>query len=91
MAQHITTNSGSLTARILRGDRVRFKDGHAAVYRRAYEFDANATFTVTSGKDFEGRLYIDGAPFCVWPRDVELAWSSAAERRAALLAAGHVK
>lgn len=87
----ISTASGGLTTRILRGDHVRFKDGKAAPYRRAYEFDSDRTYTVTTGPDFEGRLYIDAAPHCVWPRDVELVWGSNEERRAALLAAGHTK
>jgi hypothetical protein len=87
----ITTSSGALTSRILRGDRVRFKDGRAAAYRRAYEFDTNRVFTVTNGKDYDGRLFIDAPPHCVWPRDVVLAWGSAGERREALLKAGHTK
>jgi hypothetical protein len=82
-----------LSVKKFRGDRVRFLDyEHADAYREAYpETDRDRTFVVLGREEIDGaiRLRVDAPPHYVWPRDVRLDWASTAERRAALLAAGH--
>ena len=77
------------------GDRVKLKEGSiqsvtAACTLAGYDFDPKAILTVTRADPFapDGgrRLFFDQPPHCFVSTQVELAWNSKDERRAALRA-----
>jgi hypothetical protein len=75
-------------------DRVKLRAGKRGQYREACKlagydkFDEYATHTITRiSNDAPGggrRLWVEKQPFCFGAADVQLAWSSERERRAAL-------
>ena len=90
-----------LPPRPMVGDRVRLKAKHAHTYAKACEaagwsFFPDGIMEVKRMDPPSGphtpsqgpRVFFDAPPFCYWLSDVELAWASVAERRAALKAAG---
>jgi hypothetical protein len=87
----------ALPVRPVTGDRIRLRPERMKAYEVAaklagYDFDLYAVRTVTRVDGFAPgggeRLFVNGAPHCFLPRDVNLAWNTDGERREMLLAAG---